>query len=50
MQTSCDTWSKVTKDFGRLNRYEVDQTGEKIASIGLGTFFELAKDVYKRQV
>lgn len=39
--------SRVTKDFGRLNRYEVDQTGEKIAIIGLGTFFELAKDAAK---
>ena len=37
----------VTKDFGRLNRYEVAQTGEKIAIIGLGTFFELAKEVAK---
>ena len=39
--------SRVTKDFGRLNRYEVAQTGEKIAIIGLGTFFELAKEVAK---
>ena len=37
----------MTKDFGRLNRYEVDQTGEKIAIIGLGTFFELAKEAAK---
>ncbi|MFR3038625.1 MAG: hypothetical protein ACLTLY_07610 [Agathobacter rectalis] len=35
--------SRVTKDFGRLNRYEVAQTGEKIAIIGLGTFFELSQ-------
>lgn len=39
--------SRVTKDFGRLNRYEVAQTGEKIAIIGLGTFFELAKEAAK---
>ena len=39
--------SRVTKDFGRLNRYEVVQTGEKIAIIGLGTFFELAKEAAK---
>jgi len=39
--------SSVTKDFGRLNRYEVAQTGEKIAIIGLGTFFELAKEAAK---
>lgn len=37
----------MTKDFGRLNRYEVAQTGEKIAIIGLGTFFELAKEAAK---
>ena len=39
--------SRVTKNFGRLNRYEVAQTGEKIAIIGLGTFFELAKEAAK---
>ena len=39
--------SRVTKDFGRLNRYEVAQTGEKIAIIGLGTFFGLAKEAAK---
>ena len=39
--------SRVTKDFGRLNRYEVAQTGEKIAIIGLGTFFGLAKETAK---
>mgnify|MGYP000509018207 CR=1 FL=1 len=40
-------WFKCDKDFGRLNRYEVAQTGEKIAIIGLGTFFELAKEAAK---
>lgn len=39
--------SRVTKDFGRLNRYEVAHTGEKIAIIGLGTFFGLAKKTAK---
>ena len=39
--------SSVTKDFSILNRYEVAQTGEKIAIIGLGTFFELAKEAAK---
>ena len=39
--------SRVTKDFSILNRYEVAQTGEKIAIIGLGTFFELAKEAAK---
>ena len=39
--------SRVTRDFGRLNRYEVAQTGEKIAIIGLGTFFGLAKEAAK---
>ena len=35
----------VTKDFSQLNTYEVTQKGSKIAVIGLGTFYSLAKDV-----
>ena len=47
----------VTKDFGKLNTYEVIQKGSKVAVIGLGAFYSLgekaaeliAEDVYKRQ-
>lgn len=35
----------VTKDFSQLNTYEVTQKGSKVAVIGLGTFYPLAKDV-----
>lgn len=35
----------VTKDFSQLNTYEVTQKGSKVAVIGLGTFFSLAKEV-----
>lgn len=35
----------VTKDFSQLNTYEVTQKGNKIAVIGLGTFYPLAKEV-----
>ena len=35
----------VTKDFSQLNTYEVTQKGSKVAVIGLGTFYSLAKDV-----
>lgn len=35
----------VTKDFSRLNTYEVTQKGSKVAVIGLGTFYSLAKEV-----
>ncbi len=35
----------VTKDFSQLNTYEVTQKGSKIAVIGLGTFYPLAKEV-----
>lgn len=38
----------VTKDFSQLNTYEVTQKGSKIAVIGLGTFYSLAKDVAAR--
>lgn len=37
--------AKVTKDFSKLNTYEVTQKGSKIAIIGLGTFYSLAKEV-----
>ena len=35
----------VTKDFSQLNTYEVTQKGSKVAVIGLGTFYSLAKEV-----
>ena len=39
------TGKKVTKDFSKLNTYEVSQKGEKVAIIGLGTFYQLGKKV-----
>ena len=33
----------VTKDFGKLNTYEVTQKGSKVAVIGLGTFYALGQ-------
>ena len=36
---------KVTKDFSKLNTYEVSQKGEKVAIIGLGTFYQLGEKV-----
>ena len=38
---------KVTKDFSKLNTYEVSQKGEKVAIIGLGTFYQLGEKVAK---
>lgn len=32
----------VTKDFSKLNKYEIEKKGSKVAIIGLGTFMELA--------
>ena len=42
----------VTKDFGRLNKYEVTQEGSKVAVIGLGAFYGLgqaAADLLKKK-
>lgn len=39
------TGKKVTKDFSKLNTYEVSQRGKKVAIIGLGTFYQLGKKV-----
>ena len=33
----------VTKDFGRLNTYEVKEKGAKVAVIGLGSFYPLGE-------
>ena len=38
---------KVTKDFSKLNTYEVSQKGKKVAIIGLGTFYQLGEKVAK---
>ena len=34
-----------TTDYSILNKFKVEKAGEKVAIIGLGTFFELAKSV-----
>lgn len=34
----------VTKDFGKLNKYEITQKGSHVAIIGLGTFYGLGKE------
>lgn len=41
------TGKEVIKDFSKLNNYEVTQKGEKIAIIGLGTFYHLGEKVAK---
>lgn len=41
------TGEKVTKDFSKLNTYEVKQKGEKIAILGLGTFYQLGEKAAK---
>ena len=38
---------QVTKDFSKLNTYEVNQKGEKVAIIGLGTFYQLGEKAAK---
>lgn len=37
------TGKKVTKDFSKLNTYEVTQKGERVAILGLGTFYQLGE-------
>ena len=39
------TGKKVTKDFSKLNTYEVSQKGKKVVIIGLGTFYQLGEKV-----
>ena len=36
--------ARVTKDFSKLNKYEVTERGSKVAILGLGTFYGLAKE------
>lgn len=38
----------IQKDFGKLNVYEVSEHGEKVAIIGLGTFYTLAQEAAKQ--
>lgn len=35
----------VTKDFGKINQYEVTQKGSKVAILALGTFYSLGQEV-----
>ncbi len=39
---------KVTKDFSKLNKYEVTKKGSKVAIIGLGTFYSLGENVAEK--
>lgn len=41
------TRERITKDFSKLNTYEMTQKGEKIAIIGLGTFYHLGEKIAK---
>ena len=38
---------KVTKDFSKLNQYEVTKKGSKVAVIGLGAFYGLGEETAK---
>lgn len=38
---------EVTKDFSQINKYEIVSKGSKVAIIGLGNFFTLAKETAK---
>ena len=40
--TMISTGTPVTKDFGKLNTYEITKNGSKVAILGLGTFYENA--------
>ena len=37
--------AKDTTDYSKLNKFKVEEKGSKIAILGLGNFFNLAKDV-----
>lgn len=39
------TGIRDTTDYSKLNKFKLEEQGEKIAIIGVGNFFELAKDV-----
>ncbi len=36
---------EITKDFSKLNKYEVTEKGSRVAVIALGTFYQLGKEV-----
>lgn len=38
------TGENVTKDFSKLNTFEVTEKGSKVALLGLGTFYKLAQE------
>lgn len=38
---------KITKDFSKLNKYEIGQQGSDVAFIGLGSFYPLAEEAAK---
>ena len=39
---------KITKDFSKINKYEITQEGSKVAIIGLGTFYSLAVEAAEK--
>lgn len=39
---------KITKDFSKINKYEITQKGGKVAIIGLGTFYSLAVEAAEK--
>ncbi len=41
------TGKEFKKDFSKLNIYEVNQKGEKVAILGLGTFYQLGEKIAK---
>lgn len=41
------TGVKDKTDYSKLNKYKIEESGEKVAIIALGNFFELGKDVKK---
>lgn len=38
----------ITKDWSKLNKYEVTEKGSKVAILGLGTFYGLAKETAEK--
>lgn len=38
----------ITKDFSKLNKYEITQSGSKVAIIALGSFYNLGTDASKK--
>ena len=42
------TGIKDTTDYSILNKYQVEKSGDTVAVIGLGSFFELAKTIHEK--